>query len=397
MKDNVRDLALFGGAPAFREDLLVGRPNVGDREAFLKRLEKVLDTGWFTHYGPLARQFERRVAETVGVEHCVLVANATTGLEIVLRAANLSGEVIMPSMTFIATPHSARFHGVRPVFCDVDPETGCLDPAEVERLITPRTTAILGVHLWGQPCAVDQLRKLADANGLVLYFDAAHAMACRADGRPIGGFGLAEVFSFHATKVVNSFEGGAIVSNDGEFAARARALHNFGLGPEGRPRHEGTNAKLTEAAAAMGLTSLEAMPDSIRYNEENYHAYHAELAEVPGVQVLSYDPVNRNNFQYLVIKVDESANGLRRDALLALLRAENVRAQRYFSPCCHELEPYSTENPVSLPRTEALSKKVLALPTGRSVSAEDVAGVSRLVRTAAAHGEEITRRWLAAA
>ncbi len=394
MKDNVRDLGLFGGVPAFHDKLLVGRPNPGDRDVFMQRMSSVLDSGWYTHHGPLLQDLEQRIADLAEVEHCVMVANGTSGLELVLRAANLSGEVIMPSMTFIATAHSVRMHGLTPVFCDIDPDTGCIDPAEVERLITPRTSAILGVHLFGQPCAIDELRKIADANGLMLYFDAAHGLGCTAEQTPIGGFGQAEVFSLHTTKVVNSFEGGAVVTNDGDLAAEVRSLHCFGHGPDNVVRRVGTNAKLSEAAAAMGLTSLEAMPDSIAANERNYHHYREELADVPGIDLLTYDPANRNNFQYVVTKVDESVHGLRRDALLALLYAENVVAQRYFSPCCHEFEPYRSEHPVTLPRTEEMSKKVLTLPTGPSINREHIAGIGELLRTAVKYGNEITSRWL---
>lgn len=393
MKSNVQDLGLFGGTPAFPDKLLVGRPNAGDRGAFLRRVAGVLDSGWYTHHGPLLQELEQRIADLVEVEHCVMVSNGTSGLELVLRAANLTGEVIMPSMTFIATAHSVRMHGLQPVFCDIDVETGCLDPAEVERLITPRTSAILGVHLWGQPCAVDELRKIADANGLMLYFDAAHALGCKADEKAIGGFGQAEVFSLHATKVVNSFEGGAVVTNDADFAAEIRSLQCFGHDTDGVVRQVGTNAKLSEAAAAMGLTSLEAMPASVAANERNYHFYREELADLPGVEVFTYDPQHRNNFQYLATKIDEKVHGLRRDALLDLLRAENVVAQRYFSPCCHEFEPYRTENPVELPRTEELSKKILTLPTGPSIDREHVAALGHLLRTAVEHGSEITERW----
>ncbi|GAA1952083.1 DegT/DnrJ/EryC1/StrS family aminotransferase [Amycolatopsis minnesotensis] len=392
MTNGVGDLALFGGPPAFDRTRVVGRPRIGDRARFLDRLDKVLDSGWFTHNGPLVQEFERKVAETAGVGHCVLVTSATTALELMLDAAGVTGEVIMPSMTFIATAHSARVRGLQPVFCDIDPVTGCIDPDEVERLITPRTTAIAGVHLWGQPCAVDRLQKIADANGLFLYFDAAQALGSTFEDTPVGSFGSAEVFSFHATKVVNSFEGGAVVTNDGELAEKIRLRHKFGMNASGVVCREGTNAKMTEACAAMGLTSLEALEDSIRANIDRHADYRAALAGTPGIEVVEFNPAHHNNHQYLIIKVDHAENGLRRDTLLDLLRAENVFAQRYFSPCCHQLEPYRTENPVVLPRTEALAEQVIALPTGHAITTEDVTTISELITRAAVNGTELTRR-----
>lgn len=395
MKNGVGDLALFGGPPEFDETVVVGRPQIGDRARLQQRWDQLLDSGWFTHNGPLVQEFERAVADAAGTAHCVLVTSATTALELLLDSAGITGEVIMPSMTFIATAHSARVRGIQPVFCEIDPATGCIDPDEVERLITSRTTAIAGVHLWGQPCAVDRLQKIAEANGLFLYFDAAQALGSTFEGTPIGGFGQAEVFSFHATKVVNSFEGGAVVTNDGELAEKIRIRHKFGMNAQGVVCREGTNAKMTEACAAMGLTSLEALGSSIQSNVDRHEDYRTHLAGTPGIEVVEFDPAHHSNHQYLIVKVDRTVNGLHRDTLLDLLRAENVLAQRYFSPCCHQLEPYRTENPVVLPRTEALAEQVIALPTGHAISADDVARISGLITLAVANANEISSRRMA--
>jgi fatty-acyl-CoA synthase len=396
VKRTVDDLALFGGPEAFPTTLLVGRPNTGDRARLFQRLNRVLDSGWLTNGGPLVYEFEDRVAELAGVRHAVATCNATSALGVMFAAAGLSGEVVMPSMTYIATAHAARFHGLQPVFCDIDPVTGCIDAAQVEALITPRTSAILGVHLFGQSCAVDALEKIATANNLTLLFDAAHGLGCTYEDRPIGGFGTAEVFSFHATKVVNAFEGGAIVTDDDEFAQRVRSAHNFGFTPDGVIRSIGTNAKMTEAAAAMGLTSLEAFEQTQAANEANYHAYRAALADVPGVRVHPYDQRHRNNYQYVVLDVDEDTTGLHRDVLLAVLRAEKVVAQRYFSPCCHQTEPYRHLAHAPLPTTERMAERVLALPTGPSVTAEQLDRIADVVRLACAHGPEVSARWTAA-
>jgi dTDP-4-amino-4,6-dideoxygalactose transaminase len=229
---------------------------MGDREAFLTRVGEIFDRGWFSNDGPVVREFEARLAEMAGVRHCVATCNGTIALEIAIRALGLEGEVIVPSYTFVATAHALHWQGVTPVFADIDPRTHTLDPEAVRRAITPRTTGIIGVHLWGQPAAVDELQAIADEHGLSLMFDAAHAFACTHQGRMIGGFGRAEVFSFHATKFFNSFEGGAVMTDDDEIAEKARLMRNFGFAGYDNVIHPGTNGKMIEVCAAMGLTNL---------------------------------------------------------------------------------------------------------------------------------------------
>lgn len=391
MKQKVDDLALFGGPATFVQPL-VGRPSIGDRSRFLERLNWALDNKWLTNGGPLVREFEERVADLVGVRNCVATCNGTTALQLLYWAMELSGEVIMPSMTFVATAHAARMLGLTPVFCDVDPETGCLDPREAEAAVTSRTSGMVGVHLWGRPSPIEELEKVAARHGLRLAFDAAHALGCTYRGRRIGGFGTAEVFSFHATKVVNSFEGGAIVTDDDGLAQHLRSLRNFGFGADGRSERVGTNAKMSEAAAAMGLTSLEAFDQIVRHNRANHALYRSELLGVDGVSVVLFDEDESPNCQYVVVKIDEAITGIHRDLLIRVLKAENVVPQRYFSPACHQLEPYRSERPVELPHTERLADQVLVLPTGPAVSGEDIRRVCHIVRYAITKGPEVTDR-----
>src|SRR5437773_1291435 len=289
MKSNLADLGIFGGTPEFDRDLHVGRPNIGDRQALLKRINDLLDRRWLTNDGPLLQEFEQRICQLIGVKHCICVCNATVGLEILARALGLSGEVILPSFTFVATAHALRWLGITPVFCDVDPATHNLDPFEVEKLIGSRTSAILGVHVWGRACDVDALIDLARRRGLKLLFDAAHAFACSHQGRRIGSFGNAEIFSFHATKFVNSFEGGAIVTNDKELADRLRLMRNFGFADVDMVNCVGTNGKMSEASAAMGLTSLESIGNFVELNRRNFHLYEDYLGGLPGVSLVRYD------------------------------------------------------------------------------------------------------------
>jgi len=395
VKTRVDELAIFGGPPFFHEELPVGRPNIGDRQRFLARMNDIFDRRWLTNHGPLVQEFEARIAALVGVKHCIAVCNATVALELASRALGLAGEVIVPAFTFVATAHALAWQSVTPVFCDIDPATHNISPAQVERLITPRTTGILGVHLWGRACDVDALTDIARRHRLKLLFDAAHAFGCTYRGRMVGGFGDAEVFSFHATKVINSFEGGAILTRDDDLARRIRLLTNFGFAGYDTVVSVGTNGKMSEASAAMGLTSLESFDAFVEVNRRNDARYREELARIPGVALMSYGE-DRSNYHYVIIEIDEAIAGLSRDQVQRILWAERVLARRYFYPGCHRMEPYRTTDPdagARLPQTERLAGRVLALPTGTSVGEEEVRGIGALVRLALSHAPEIRARW----
>ncbi|HEX7488672.1 MAG TPA: aminotransferase class I/II-fold pyridoxal phosphate-dependent enzyme, partial [Anaeromyxobacteraceae bacterium] len=227
-KDEVGDFALLGGSPLFERPLHVGQPNLGDREQLHRLLDGILDRRWLTNHGPLVTELEARLAKLMGVGHCIAMCNGTVALEIAIRALGLKGEVIVPSFTFVATAHALQWQEITPIFCDVDPRTHTLDPDRVERVISSRTSGILGVHVWGRPCDVEGLSEVARRHRLALLFDAAHAFGVSRRGRMIGNFGDCEVFSFHATKFFNTFEGGAITTDDDDIARRCRLMRNFG-------------------------------------------------------------------------------------------------------------------------------------------------------------------------
>lgn len=388
-------MAVFGGAPAFAEKLHVGRPNMGDRERLLGRINDICDRRWLTNGGVYVQEFEMRIAELAGVRHCIAMCNATVALEIAIRALEMNGEVIVPSFTFIATAHALQWQGIKPVFCDVDPTTHTIDPRRIEELITPRTTGIMGVHLWGGVCDVEALGEVAARRNLKLLFDSAHAFACSYRGRMVGGFGDAEVFSFHATKFLNSSEGGAVVTNDDELAAKIRLMKNFGFTAYDNVEYIGINGKMSEMSAAMGLTNLESMDDLIAVNRRNYRQYRRELEGLKGARLLPYDESEKCNYQYIVLEIDESVTRISRDDLQKVLWAENVLARRYFYPGCHRSEPYRSYFPharLHLPVTEKLTKCVLALPTGTGVSDSQISDICRIIRLTVGNGAEITRR-----
>lgn len=394
-KSSVNDLALFSGLPAFSEKLHVGRPNIGRREHFFERANDILDRRWLTNNGCYVQEFEQKLADMLGVKHCIAMCNATIALEITTRALGFKGEVIVPSFTFVATPHALQWQEITPVFCDIDPRTHNLDPVCVEQMITPRTTGIIGVHLWGRPCAVEELTEIAGKHNLKLMFDAAHAFNCSHGGRMVGGFGNAEVFSFHATKFFNTFEGGAVATDDDDLAGKIRLMKNFGFAGYDNVIYIGTNGKMNEMSAAMGVTGLESLDEFIAVNYRNYKGYLEGLAGIPGVELAMYDEKEKNNFQYIVCEIDEHAAGISRDTLLELLHAENVVARRYFYPACHRMEPYRSYFPHSgllLPHTERLAQRVMSLPTGTAVGEKEIALICRLISTAVTHGQEISKR-----
>ena len=363
-------LAILGGTPRFAEKLHVGRPNLGDKARVMQRFEEILDRRWFTNDGPMVQEFEKKIIEITGAKHCISMCNATVALEIAIRALELRGEVIVPSYTFVATAHALQWQEITPVFADIDPNTLNIDPASIDRLVTPRTSGIIGVHVWGRPCDTDAIEQRGRKYGLKVMFDAAHAFGCSHHGRMIGNFGECEVFSFHATKFLNSFEGGAIVTNNDALAEKLRLMRNFGFAGYDSVVYLGTNGKMTEIAAAMGLTSLESMADVIGVNRANYEQYRKKLTAIPGIQVLDYETPDRRNFQYVVVSV-ESGSPLSRDELISVLHAENVLARKYFWPGCHKMEPYRSLFPNShllLPNTERVAAQKMVLPTGQCVS-----------------------------
>jgi len=375
------DLAINGAAPMFSQPLHVGRPNIGSHKRFLQRASEILESGWLSNNGPMAQEFEQRIAQFLGVKHCVAMCNGTIALEIATRALELKGEVIVPSYTFIATAHALQWQEITPIFADIDPATHNLDPAAVWRMITPRTTGIIGVHLWGRPSPVKELEAIAREHNLRLMFDASHGFGCSHGGKFLGCFGECEVFSFHATKFFNTFEGGAVVTNNDGLAEKMRLMRNFGFLGYDNVIYPGTNGKMTEIAAAMGLTNLEDMADFVESNKRNYRCYRDAIGSIPGLSVLQYDEAERNNFQYVVAEVAPYFP-VSRDRIVEVLHAENILARKYFWPGCHNMEPYRSYYPhagLVLPNTNRVAKHVVVLPTGSAMHTDAIIGITSVL------------------
>jgi dTDP-4-amino-4,6-dideoxygalactose transaminase len=372
--------------PAFSRPLHVGAPNVPARARFLDLVGEALDANWLTNDGRLVRQLEEMIADRLGVRECIVTCNGTAALEIAARCVGLSGEVLVPSFTFAATATALEWIGLTPVFCDVDRRTYCIDPADAERRITPRTSGLIGVHLFGRPCDTQALADLAQRRGLTLLYDAAHAFGCTSGGRPIGSFGRCEVFSFHATKFFNTIEGGAVTTDDPDLAHCLRLARNFGY-EDGVVRSLGINAKMHEVSAAMGIANLELLDEILERNRRNHELYAQALAGAPGVEFMTFAEGESCNRQYVVIEVTAEA-ACTRDELLEHLSRENVLARSYFSPGCHRLQPFVGRRLTGggLPVTDELSERLLSLPTGLQARDADVLAVAALVRAAVSGG-----------
>ena len=394
-KKSIDDFALFGGTPLFKESLHVGRPNLGNREKFLDRVNTLWEGKWLTNAGPYVRDFESQIAKYVGVKHCIATCNGTIALELVARAMGLKGEVIVPSFTFVATANALQWQAITPVFCDIEEQNYTIDPERIEQLITPRTRGIIGVHLWGRSCDINTLTDIAERHNLGLLFDASHAFGVTYRGQSIGQFGDAEVFSFHATKFLNSFEGGAVVTNSDELARKLRLMKNFGFTATDKADYLGINGKMSEVQAAMGLTSLESVDSFISINRENYTRYQKMLEPVPGIEVMPFSGKEKHNYQYISLDIDDALTGIERDCIMRVLHAERIRARRYFYPGCHNMEPYRSYFPnakLLLPVTERVMRRVLCLPTGTSIGRDTVHTICDLIADVVTHGKEIRQR-----
>ncbi len=344
----------------------VGRPGLLNRELFLSRVNTILDNAVFTNNGPFVQELEVYVCKQLHVSHCIAVANATLGLELLLAALELQGEVIVPAFTFISTAQAILRTGLKPVFCDIDPqEQGSVSAQSVRKHITEKTSAILAVNLYGYAADVDGLSKLAAEHNLKLVFDSAHALGVKVNGKFAGGFGDAEVFSLHATKFIQGCEGGLITTNNAELAHRLTLLRNFGFNGYDNVEMLGTNAKLSELHAAMALTSMEMMSTIKELNWRNFQAYKRHLPAP--IELLEPKSCIESNYQYVVALAPPAI----REKIVERMHARNILVRKYFYPGVHKHPPFNAVK-LDLPATDALAQRVICLPTGPSVSEDDI-------------------------
>jgi dTDP-4-amino-4,6-dideoxygalactose transaminase len=367
--------------PHVLEDIPLTRPSVPDQAVVAAGFSGVLSSGVLTN-GPQVRELERRAAEYLGVRHCVAVSSCTAGLMLVLRALDLSGDVIVPSFTFAATAHAVAWNGLRPVFADVDPETLTLSPASVSSAIGVRTSAILATHVYGTPCHTDALVRIARTNGLRLVFDAAHAFGSMRRGQRIGGFGDAEVFSLSPTKVMIAGEGGLIATNDATLAERCRIGRDYGNPGDYDCQFVGLNARMSEFHAVLALASLDGLDERILRRNRLAEVYAKVLADVPGISFPSVSDRDRSTFKDLTILVDADAFGIDADGLASALAALGIETRRYYSPPVHRMRAYrtATNGHVDLSTTEWVSRDVLSLPMWSEMPEDGPARVAGAIR-----------------
>ncbi len=389
-----KDFAIFGNAPSFDKPIHVGKPNIPNKEKFFARMEQIFESAWLTNNGPMVSDFESILSEYLGVKNCITVCNGTTALEIVINALELRGEIVVPSFTFAAIPHAVEWQGIKPVFADIEPESCNIDPQSVRSMITPETTGIIAVNTWGNLCDMNQLEGIADESNLKLIYDSSHAFAESINDVRIGNFGNAEVFSFHATKLLNTFEGGIITTNDDELAEKIRLIINFGFAGKDNVVALGINGKMSEPSAAMGITLFEELDKYINHNKIIHSTYVLGLEKIEGLSIVKNN-ATESNYQYLPMLIDELVTGITRDEVDQVLQYENILARRYFYPGCHMMEPYKTLYPQvnrDLPVTELITERILCLPAGGAVSEEDVKIICRLIRDIMLNGREISAK-----
>jgi dTDP-4-amino-4,6-dideoxyglucose len=396
-KGGVDDLAIFGGAPLFSSPRPIGQLDAPDVEQYLALLRESYDARHLANDGPLLVRLEARVARLHGVKHCIALANAGLGLTMLMQlfARGRPGEVIMPAFSYRGLPHFCRWAGQAPRFCDVDARTHFIDARSAEGAVSSATTAILAVCNFNDPGDIEGICAVGRRHGVPVILDSVYAVGASYGGRMLGSFGRAEVYSFHATKLLNGFEGGYVTTDDEELARMLRWQRNFclpGLKPAGAPDYLlGLNAKLNELHAALALISVERIDEVIARNRARYDAYRDGLAKIPGVSLLPYAEGERANYQMAVIEI-RPGWPLTRDQTVMLLRAEGAAISAYYSPPLHRSEHSGGGETPPLPVAEELGRRFVQLPVGELVSLEDVADLCRLLAFVAERGDAVARR-----
>jgi dTDP-4-amino-4,6-dideoxygalactose transaminase len=380
--------AMCGGRPLFPQPLRFVQPTLPPLETVFRRYETVYSQGMITN-GALVENLEREVAERLGVAHCVAVSSCTSGLLLVLRALGLTGEVILPSFTFFATGHAVLWNHLRPVFADCERDTWTIDVGDVERRITSRTSAILAVHVYGNPCAIEELSRVAACYRLKLIFDSAHAFGSYYHGVPVGRFGDAEVFSLSPTKTLVSGEGGLVTTNDAILARRLRALRNYGDSGNYDCKVLGLNARMQEFSAALALAGLDSTEEKVRAHNSIAAKYTTGLSTVPGLSFQSVRDRCVSTFKDYSACVNAAGFGAARDQLVTHLAAENISTRKYFSPALHQqilYKEWASREPFDgLKTTECVSGGIVSLPIYRSLEDRTISGIVDAIRRLAAY------------
>jgi dTDP-4-amino-4,6-dideoxygalactose transaminase len=363
--------------------LYITRPFLPDLADLNGYLEKIWESKWVTNNGHFHGLLEKELASYLKVKHNSLFCNGTLALQLAINALGLRGEVITTPFTFAATPHVLFWNNITPVFCDIEENTYNLDVNKIEAFITPATSAILAVHVFGNPCDVAKLQDIAHRHGLKIVYDAAHAFGVEVNGTGIGNFGDASMFSFHATKIYSTIEGGALACSSLQLKERVDYLKNFGIKSEEEIVGPGINAKMNEIQAAVGLIQLKKVDAEIGKRKALTDFYKDELKDVPGIILPKELDNTRLNYQSFVIRVDSDEYGISRDSLYGLLRQMNIMVRKYFYPLCSHFSCYKSlpsSGPANLPIAEKISKEVLSLPLYGGLTREEIKIVCKIIK-----------------
>ena len=372
----------------FDTPVYVTRPILPDLQEVTEKLREVWESGWLTNNGHQHQVLEQQLTDVLKVPYLSLFNNGTIALITACQALRVSGEVITTPFSFPATPHVLTWNNVKPIFCDIDPVSMNIDPARIEAMITPHTSGILATHVYGTPCDVEAIQEIADRYGLKVIYDAAHAFGTEIDGRGIGTYGDATMFSFHATKLFHTAEGGALSFRDDNLKTRIDYLKNFGIKNEEEVIMPGINGKMNEMQAALGLVTLRYVEEEKAKRRALLGTYRRCLAGIPGVSLLQPSPNVKSSCQYFVIRIDREAFGRSRDFVYDRLREYNVIARKYFSPLCSDYSCYRqlpSSNPDNLPVARRVVQEVLAMPLYGGLAEADVERICAMLRHIGGH------------
>jgi dTDP-4-amino-4,6-dideoxygalactose transaminase len=366
-----------------KKPIYVTQPSLPDLQEFIPYLEKIWDNKILTNNGPFHKQLEEALAKFMNVPYVALFANGTLALIAALQVLRISGEVITTPYSFVATAHSLWWNNIKPVFVDIEPEFCNLDPEKIESAITPKTTAIMPVHVYGNPCQVERIQEIADTYGLKVIYDAAHVFGVTYAGQSVCNFGDLSVLSFHATKVFNTMEGGAVICHDAATKKRIDYLKNFGFAGETTVMAPGINSKMNEMQAALGLLQLQKHAANIEKRSVVAVEYRTELSQIKGVSLLPEPEDTEPNNAYFPIFVDEKEYGQSRDALYEHLKTKDIFGRRYFYPLISDFPMYrnlESAHPENLVTAKTIADRVICLPIYPDLALEDVRRISSLVR-----------------
>jgi dTDP-4-amino-4,6-dideoxygalactose transaminase len=365
--------------------IYVTRPALPPLSDFVKCLEEIWESGFVTNQGPFHKQFEKELADYLGVNFISLFTNGTLALVTALQALRITGEVITTPYSFVATTHALYWNNIKPVFADIDPVFCNLDLDKIESAITPQTTAIFPVHVYGNPCKVDKIEQIADNYGLKVIYDACHAFGVKINGNSLLNYGDLSVLSFHGTKVFNTMEGGAIVCHDEKTKKRIDYLKNFGFANEVTVVQPGINGKMNEMQAALGILQLKEVEKNISKRREIALLYREKLNGLRGIRFLDDVEGVKHNYPYFPIFVDQKEYGTTRDALYETLKQNNIYGRRYFYPLISHFPIYKgldSANPSNLPEAERIAEQVICLPIFPDLHLEIVEEIARVIAKA---------------